>query len=224
VNLGRRIELHIHSLLSDGELLPSEAWRRAEALNYATVIITDHVDASNLESVTKKIVRASEELEKYATNTRLYPGVELTHMPPRSIKPLAVKARKLGASLVIAHGETVAEPVANHTNRAAVECGEVDILAHPGLITLKDCKIASQNDVYLELSARQGHCLTNGHVAKEATKVEAKFVVNTDLHGPADFITQEHAYTVALGSGLNRKEALLALRKYPEEILRRIKS
>jgi len=221
-NLGRRIDLHVHSLLSDGQLLPSEVWRRAEALNYGAIAITDHVDASNLESVTTKIVKAARELEKYNTTTKLYPGVELTHIPPRSIKPLAVKARKLGAELIVVHGETIVEPVLPGTNRAAVECGEADILAHPGLITLEDCEVARRNDVCLELSARQGHCLTNGHVAGIAVKTGVKLVVNTDLHSPEELITQETAYRIAMGAGLDEEHAILAVKKYPNEILHKL--
>jgi histidinol phosphatase-like PHP family hydrolase len=66
------------------------------------------------------------------------PGVELTHVAPRRIAPLAQRAKELGAGLVLVHGETISEPVRPGTNRAAVECPAVDILAHPGLITLEE--------------------------------------------------------------------------------------
>ena len=35
---------------------------------------------------------------------------------------------------VVVHGETLVEPVEPGTNRAAVSCPEVDILAHPGCL------------------------------------------------------------------------------------------
>jgi histidinol phosphatase-like PHP family hydrolase len=218
----KRIDLHIHSLLSDGELLPVEILRRAEALNYEAIAITDHVDQSNLESVVSKIVKFSEELEKEDFKTKFYPGVELTHIPPKHIPKMAVKARKLGVLLVIVHGETLVEPVKPNTNHVAVECGEVDILAHPGLITLDDCETAKNNDVYLELTTRKGHCLANGYVAKTALKTGAKLLVNTDLHSPEDFVSQEFAFKVALAAGLEENQAIRVIEENPRKLLKKL--
>ena len=44
----KRIDLHMHSLFSDGELLPSEIARRAYVLGHEAIAITDHVDYSNI--------------------------------------------------------------------------------------------------------------------------------------------------------------------------------
>ena len=43
-------DLHTHTILSDGEMLPIELIRRMAVLGYTTVAITDHVDASNTTS------------------------------------------------------------------------------------------------------------------------------------------------------------------------------
>ena len=44
-------DLHTHSLLSDGELLPSELARRYEEKGFRAIAITDHADVSfNAES------------------------------------------------------------------------------------------------------------------------------------------------------------------------------
>ena len=45
------IDLHTHTLYSDGELIPAELWRRAQVKGYRYLAITDHVDASNFEVV-----------------------------------------------------------------------------------------------------------------------------------------------------------------------------
>ncbi|MEM3737694.1 MAG: histidinol phosphate phosphatase domain-containing protein [Candidatus Bathyarchaeia archaeon] len=222
MNLGKRIELHTHSLLSDGELTPSEMLRRAEALGYEAIAITDHVDASNLESVVKSIVRLSEEVRN-STETELIPGVELTHVHPKDIDRLAKDARKLGATLIIVHGETPIEPVGSGTNFSAVSSTEVDILAHPGFITVKEGELARENGIYLELSSRRGHCLTNGHVAQVALETSTRLLVNTDLHSPGDFITQEMAYRVARGAGLRDDEALKVVRDNPQQLLKKIR-
>ncbi len=58
------IDLHSHSLYSDGELLPAEALRRVTVLGYRFLGITDHVDASNFDLVLERLRRAALELNK----------------------------------------------------------------------------------------------------------------------------------------------------------------
>jgi len=220
MNEGQRIDLHVHSLFSDGDLLPSEILRRAAAMGHAAIAITDHVDASNLDTVVSSLIRfAQEQREDFPLI--FIPGVELTYIAPASIAPLARRARRLGAGLIVVHGETIVEPVMAGTNRAAVECGKVDILAHPGLITLEDARVAAENGVYLELTSRQGHCLTNGHIVQIARQAGAKLVVNTDTHSLTDIIDQKTARLVAAGAGLNEDEIRLAIVTNPQALVQR---
>ena len=198
------IDLHTHSLLSDGELLPSELVRRAEVKGYQAIAITDHVDASNIDWVISRLVKDCNELGKYL-QIKVLPGAELTHVPPESIKPLAEEARKLGAKIVIVHGETIVEPVAPHSNLKALE-SPIDILAHPGLINEEEVKLARKNSIMLEITSRKGHCLTNGHVAKLALKIGAGLVLNSDAHSPEDLITIDQARQIALGAGLDEDD------------------
>lgn len=194
------IDLHTHSLFSDGELIPSELVRRAEAIGYRAVALTDHADSSNLDFIIPRIVKVAKELNE-AQSVKVVPGVELTHVPPSLIGRLVVKARDLGAALVIVHGETIVEPVAPGTNRAGLEAG-ADILAHPGLITSDEVAIAAQKGIFLEISGRSGHSFTNGHVAKVAIEFGAKLVLNSDGHAPNDLMTQELARKLVEGAGL----------------------
>ena len=194
------IDLHTHSLFSDGTLIPSELIRRLEAMGYLAVAITDHVDSSNLDHVVPRIVRVAEELN-HAQSVKVIPGAELTHVPPVFIPSLVRRAREMGARLVVIHGETIAEPVAPGTNRAGIEAG-ADLLAHPGLIRPEEVKLAISKGVFLEISARKGHCLTNGHVAKLATEAGARLVLNSDSHGSGDFMTEAFAAKVTQGAGL----------------------
>ncbi|WP_456387549.1 histidinol phosphate phosphatase domain-containing protein [Desulfolithobacter sp.] len=204
------IDLHTHTFFSDGALVPAEHLRRVEVLGYEAVAITDHADSSNLDFIIPRIVKAAEELTPHYT-TRLIPGIELTHVPPDLIAPLTARARELGARMVVVHGETPVEPVKPGTNRAALEAG-VELLAHPGFITEKEAELAAEKGVFLELSGRKGHSLTNGHVARMAIQAGASLAVNADAHEPGDFLTAEMAEKVALGAGLSR-EQYLALRK-----------
>ena len=194
------IDLHTHSLFSDGALLPSELARRAQFAGYKALAITDHVDSSNIDFVIPRIARALKDIAKYLDLT-LIPGAEITHVPPELIGKLVSKARKLGAKIVVVHGETIVEPVIQGTNRAAIDAG-ADILAHPGLISTADMKKAKQKGVAIEITSRKGHCLSNGHVVKIAMEVGADLIINTDSHNPEDLITIELARIILHSAGI----------------------
>ena len=198
------IDLHTHTLFSDGELLPSELIRRAEVIGYEAVALTDHADSSNLEWIVPRLVQVCGDLYT-RWKIRAIPGIELTHVPPEMIGGLVEKARALGARLVVVHGETLVEPVPPGTNRKAIEAG-VDILAHPGLITQEDILLARKQKVVLEISARKGHSLANGHVARMAQKFGVPLVLNTDSHSSDDLIPRQEALKVALGAGLGQDD------------------
>jgi len=204
------IDLHTHSLLSDGVLLPCELARRAEAKGYKVIGITDHVDLSNLEFIISNVLRACKDINKN-WKIKAIPGVELTHMPLESIKDAVRLARSKGIKLVLVHGETICEPVLKGTNKAAI-LSEPDILAHPGLILLEDAMLAAKKGVHLEISGRSGHSLTNGHVVGMARQAGAKLVINSDAHKPEDLLTKAFAKEVLAGSGLSQKEAQAVLR------------
>lgn len=199
------IDLHTHSFFSDGVLVPSELVRRAVMKGYEVIAITDHADASNLDFIIPRVSVACRELTGRWKIT-VIPGIELTHIPPETFAELVKKARTLGAAVVVAHGETLVEPVHPGTNRAAIEA-QVDILAHPGLITKEEAELAAKNGVYLEITSRKGHSLSNGHVARTAGQAGAKLVIDTDSHEPGDLITDEFAQNVLLGAGLSREKA-----------------
>jgi len=198
------IDLHTHSIFSDGVLVPSELARRAEVLGIKAIGITDHADASNLDFIIPRIVTAAERLNSL-NRIKIVPGIELTHIPPSQIAALVEQARSLGARVVVVHGETIAEPVIPGTNRAAIAAG-ANILAHPGLISEEEVVMAAQKGILLEISARKGHCLTNGHVAKLAKKYGAELVLNSDAHEPEDLLTEQLARQIALGAGLSEKD------------------
>lgn len=215
-----RIDLHTHTLFSDGDLLLSELLRRAQVKGYAAIGISDHGDASNLEEIFARLYKFLREQDASFPLT-VIPSVELTHIPPTHIARLARRAKELGAGLVVVHGETIVEPVAPGTNRAAVECADVDILGHPGFVTLEEAEIAARNEVHLEITARRGHSLTNGHVAQIARVSGAKLVVDTDAHASADLIDQEFAQRVARGAGLNDREVEAATVTNPRRLVER---
>jgi putative hydrolase len=213
----KRIDLHMHSLFSDGELLPSEIARRAYVLGHEAIAITDHVDYSNIEYISEIQAAIDDINSNWDINVLL--GAEITHVPPSSIEPLAGKARDSGAKIVVVHGETLSEPVIEGTNLAAVSCKDVDILGHPGLISKEEAEIAKENDIALEISCRAGHCLGNGHVAQIAREVGNALVIDTDSHAPEDLVDFNTAYKIGLGAGLSKEETLRALVDNPKHII-----
>lgn len=200
------IDLHMHSTFSDGELIPSEVVSRALSAGYTHLAITDHADPSNLEHVLKGMLQVCNKL-RGKVDAKVYPGVEITHVPPRLIASLVSLARRKGARVVIVHGETIVEPVPKGTNLAAIEA-RADVLAHPGLITEQEVLMAKKNGVLLEITARRGHSLANGHVARLAVKHGARMVYNTDSHSPDDFTKWETAVRIVRGAGLTEADAV----------------
>lgn len=195
------IDLHTHSFFSDGELIPSELVRRAEAIGYNAVAITDHADSSNLDHIVPRIVQVAMDLNR-SQSVKVIPGVELTHVPPDLIAVLLKRSRELGAKIVVIHGETIVEPVAPGTNRAGLEAG-ADIIAHPGLLSRDEARMASEKGILLELTSRKGHSLANGHVVKLAAETGAKLLLNSDAHSPGDFLSEPFARKVVEGAGLS---------------------
>lgn len=204
------IDLHVHSIFSDGELIPAELIRRAKMAGYRAVAITDHGDWSNIDLIVPRILTVCQALSNACEITAI-PGIELTHVPPEHIFELCTKSRNLGAKIVVVHGETIVEPVMPGTNMAALR-SPIDILAHPGLLTEDEAKLAAGKNICIEISARKGHCLTNGHVVKISRHCKAPLVLNTDAHGPHDFISLGMARAIAMGAGLTGQELLEVFR------------
>lgn len=211
-----RADLHTHTVFSDGELIPAELVRRASVLGHDLLAITDHVDMTNVEWVVTNLVKATQLNKDY--NIRVLPGVEITHVPPALIAQVAHDARRFGAKIVVVHGETIVEPVAPGTDRAAAENPDIDVLAHPGFITAEEADIARENGVALEISGRSGHSFTNGHVCSIARASKCMMVVDSDTHQPENLMNDEAATKIALGAGLTAEEADEALHKTPYKI------
>lgn len=213
------IDLHTHSIFSDGELIPSELVQRARVMGYRALAITDHGDSSNLDFIIPRIVKACDSLS-CAYDMKVIPGVELTHVPPAHIGDLAREARSLGAKLVLVHGETIAEPVPPGTNHAALN-SPIDILAHPGLLTEEDALLAFRKGIFLEITTRKGHSLTNGHVVKMAQQSGAPLLLNTDSHAPEDLVSLEKARKIAGGAGMADAE-IAEMLKNSERLVQKI--
>ncbi len=213
------IDLHTHSTFSDGELIPSELVRRAVFHGYTALAITDHVDFTNIEHILSCMKNIKSLEDDY--DIRIFTGVELTHVPPGKMQRLVEKARHLGAEIVVVHGETTVEPVPENTNHTAVSL-DINILAHPGLITVEDAELARENGIALEITSRNGHNRTNGHVVRIANETGANLIVDTDTHHPHDLITDETALQIAMGAGLDEMGARKATGTNPSNLIKKL--
>lgn len=203
-------DFHIHvSSTGEAGLLPTEAIRLARCAGLRAVGLILRADPSTLSLHLPTLVPLVRTCSLYA-NIEAFAGVELVHVPPALLPDAVAEARRLGAALVLAHGETIprkpVESVELGTNFAAIEAG-VDILAHPGLITVEDAERAAERGVLLELNMAPRHCLANGHVAAMARRFGCGLVPGSDASSPDFFQSPEALQTfqkaAAIGAGLD---------------------
>ena len=214
-------DFHTHTSLSDGELSPIELIRHALVNKYRAVALTDHTATGELNRIIRETANVCA-LARSHWNILAIPGVELTHVPVNAIADTAKKAKELGAGIVVVHGETITEPVEKGTNLAALRSPYVDILAHPGLLSLEEAQLAATNGIFLEISARKGHCLANGHIASLAQQVGAKLLLNSDAHNEADLLTTSLADVIAHGAGLDDTACRQLLTINPKVLIKKI--
>jgi histidinol phosphatase-like PHP family hydrolase len=198
------IDLHSHTFHSDGIATPTELIRYAQVAGYSVFAITDHVDLTNYKQVIDSILTLK--------NVNFYPlifipGIEITHVLPDDISKIVNYARKMGIKWIGVHGETPTEPVIEGTNYAAIE-SRVDFLAHPGFITGTELKLAVKNNVWIELTARNGHSLTNGYIYQKGKNLGVNFIISSDSHKTSELFSKERYIATALGSGMSEGEFL----------------
>ncbi len=200
-----------------------ERIRRASVNGYRAVALTDHAGTGELSRIIPELAEACTSARSH-WDILAIPGIELTHVPAQAIAETAEKAKQLGACIVVVHGETIIEPVEKGTNLAALHSPHVDILAHPGLLSLEEAELATANGIFLEISARKGHCLTNGHIARLAQQAGAKLLLSSDAHREEDLLTAPLADSIVLGTGLDAATCQQVLTINPQALLKRLPS
>ena len=219
-------DFHTHTTYSDGSLTLDELVEVAERRGYVALAVTDHArEGSHLElaaTVSEHVRRLSGQ-----TGLRLLAGVELTEFSPDRIDQAALEVRQAGAQIVVVHGECMMFDVAPGTNAAAARSNHVDILAHPGNLSVLDGMAAAQHGVHLELSARPGHCYANGLVFSIARRAGARVIVDSDAHAEIDLLSARKVSAVVRGAGapdsmldgLVETAARLVTRRAPQPIV-----
>ena len=198
-------DFHTHTFFSDGINSPIELIRYAAAAGYKCIAITDHASYSNIDDLVSAAIKDCNLAEKYWDIIAI-PGVELTSIPAESINDMAKYAKENGARIIVVHGESTVEKVEPGTNLKAVTSEHVDLLAHPGLITAEEAKKAAKNDVYIEITRRSGHSLSNGIVVKNGIQAGVKFLINSDAHSHKDLYMEGIQQKVAMAAGLEASD------------------
>jgi len=214
-------DFHTHTFLSDGNNSPIELVRFAVVYGYRCIALTDHGSYSNLDFIISRLKKDCELAEKY-WDINVIPGVELTNVPSKSIDDMARAARELGAKIVAVHGESIVENVEPGTNLEAVKSKYVDFLAHPGILKLEEAKLAASNGIFIEISSRVGHSLTNGLVTSIGREAGVKFLINSDAHSHSDLFNFGMQEKIGLGSGLGKDEIKEIASKNCMELIKRI--
>ncbi len=215
-------DFHTHTTLSDGVLSPVELIRRAIVRGYTALGMSDHCGRGGLTRIIGEATADCALAAEY-WDFPVFAGVELTHVPTRSIPRLAAEAKAAGAAYVVVHGESPVEPVEPGTNLAAASCPDVDILAHPGLLDDETALAAAANGVFVEVTARPGHNTGNGRVVTVARRHGARLILSSDSHAPGDLLTPDFAHTVLLGAGLSDDE-IAQVEAHGREMLERCKA
>jgi putative hydrolase len=216
----RRADFHTHTVISDGQLTLLELVQQARSLDHRFLAVTDHVGVGDIEDTMARLIAASQRAS--TPGLQVVVGVEITHVPPRHLDEAIRRARRAGARIVLVHGETVTEPVAPGTNRAAVANPEVDILAHPGLLDPRDAEQARAHGIFLEISGRSTHGMANGRVVAVAEVRDVPTVVDSDAHEPAHLLTQAAAFHLARAAGASSRRARRSVESFPEALIRRL--
>ena len=67
------IDLHTHTLFSDGVLISSELIHWAQMKGYRAIAITDHADLSNIDFIIPRVVKVCNDLNKVNKKIKAIP-------------------------------------------------------------------------------------------------------------------------------------------------------
>lgn len=198
------IDLHTRTILSGGSCNPAAMIRQAELVGIRLLGLTDQADFATLPFILPPLLEAAKR-ENELDYLKIIVGVELTFVRPEQIKEATVLARKLGAQIVLVHGEGD-DSVQVGSNRAAIGAG-VDILAHPGKISTEGAAYAARENVLLEISGRAGDQAANRAVVQAAQASGAGLIFGSAAYSPATLYNRERALAVCGEAGLTEEES-----------------
>jgi histidinol phosphatase-like PHP family hydrolase len=211
-------DLHVHSDISDGRLTALEMAIQAQARHYSVLGFAEHVGIGNIPRVVEALTAACATIrQRYGLAA--VPGVEITRMPRLAIADVARRCKQAGAVLVTVHGESPGDQPQPGVNLAAIEAPDVDILAHPGLLSDEEGRRAAATSTYLELSGGAWHAVANPWVARIALNCGAALLLGSDAHDAETLMTVERADAAVRALGLGAQMVQEITQDNPRKLL-----
>ncbi|EAX46575.1 phosphoesterase PHP domain protein [Thermosinus carboxydivorans Nor1] len=78
----------------------------------------------------------------------------------------------------------------------------IGVTDHASMSNWEEALLAKEQHIFIEVTSRGGHSLTNGHVVTTALAAGALLLVNSDTHTPGDLLSTGFARKVAQGAGI----------------------
>jgi len=102
---------------------------------------------------------------------RVLSGVELTHVPPRKDRSPCKESKRTGCrNMWLCTGKLRQSRLRPVQMQLQLPVNMWIFLLTPGLISEEDIETVKENNICLEITARNGHNRTNGHLARLASK------------------------------------------------------
>jgi DNA polymerase (family 10) len=217
------IELHSHTVASDGRLSIEALAEAAKARGIQLLAITDHsksaVIANGLdEDRLRRHIDAIREANERIAGIELLSGSEVDILPDGRLDYDDEILALLDVVVASPHLALRQEPdVATERLLAAIRHPLVHILGHPTgrLIGKREglapdiptlCAAAAEHDVALEINAHWLRLDLRDTHARAAIRAGAKVVINTDAHTEADLDHRRYGALVARRAGLGRAQ------------------
>ena len=116
----QRVEMHCHTVASDGDMQPAELVQRAIERGYKAICITDHNTTSNVDEVKKwgdkygLVVAGGIEWTTFWGHLTVIGGnsdIDWKDITPANINAKIIRARHLGDIVTIAHPKRIGSPL-----------------------------------------------------------------------------------------------------------------
>ena len=214
-----KADLHTHTVASDGVSTIEEMARAAAARRYHTLAITDHskgqVQANGLspDRLEKHIIEIREVAKRMEGTIQLLAGSEVDILADGTLDYPDSLLKELDVVVASPHAALSQEPEkATARLLRAIENPYVTILGHPtGRLVAKReglspdihalCKAAAERGIAMEINANSYRLDLRDTHARVALDAGCKLAINTDAHGPGDFLQLRYGILTARRAG-----------------------
>ncbi len=214
-----KADLHTHTVASDGSCTIEEMARAAMERGYHTLAITDHskgqaqANGLSVERLEKHIVAIREVAVRMKDRIQLLAGSEVDILSDGKLDYPDSLLKELDVVVASPHAALSQDPEkATARLLRAIQNPYVTILGHPtGRLVAKReglspdihavCKAAAARGIALEINANSYRLDLRDVHARVALDHGCKLAINTDAHGPGDFLQLRYGILTARRGG-----------------------